>query len=166
MSYDPNADKSPETDFDQPKSKKKFWLFGGVGCVVFLLLCCGGIGAIGYMVAKPLQDIFRESQEYARTSEIVADAVGAPVAVAEQQDPLVPATFTEDGVTIQEWRFAVTGSKTNGQLIVKIAQEQPFKYERKSLALELEDGTVIDLNPEEELDIDIDLGDDLGGDGE
>ena len=160
MSYDPKAEVPPMGHMEQRPSRKKWWMIGGCGCFMVILLCGGGIGIFGFMVAKPLLDIVQESQAFVRTSEVVADAVGEPVAVADQQNPSMPATYTEDGVTVQEWRFAVEGSKTTGTLVLKIAQKEAFKFERKSLSLELDDGTVIDLDPEEEFNLDIDTGDD------
>ena len=168
MSFDPNAnnpmaEKSPMGNFEEPKPKKKWWMIAGFGCVGFLVICCGGGGLLFYFtLGKPMaemQGMIRESQEFARTSQVVADAVGEPVAVADQPNELIPKTYVEDGVNMQEIRFAVTGSDAKGDLVLKIAMPSQLKFERDSLTLELEDGTVVDLDPEEEFDLDIDTGD-------
>ena len=112
------------------------------------------------MITQPVRQIIRESQEFARSSEVVAEAVGTPVAVADAQDPIMPSTYQDGDAQIQEWRFAVEGSQAKGDLVVKIAMTPPLNYERKSLTLELDDGTVVALDMEEEFNLDIDLGDD------
>ena len=168
MSFDPNAGapNPPMGNVEQPKSGKKWWMFGGIGCLVLGLVCCGGFGILGYFMYTPFQEmqaIMLESQEIARTSQLVEDAVGRPVAVADQPSQLMPQQYMEDGVPTQEIRFAVSGSKAKGDLVVKIAQPGGgLTFERSGLYLELEDGTEINLDGEPELDLDIDIGE--GGD--
>jgi len=159
MSFDPNAETSPTTDFEQPKSGKKWWLFGCGGCAVVLILCCGGGGFALYSISKPLQDIMRESQEFARSSEVVADALGEPISVSDEPIQAFPEQTAENGVSYLGYRYVITGSEKSGELLLKIAIKDGFKFERESLSLELEDGTIIDLSPDEEFNLDIDMGD-------
>ena len=160
---DPNAPPSPNHQ-TPPKRGKKWWFLGGFGCVGVIGICCvGGFISMYIALVQPMQSILIESREYARTSEVVQQAlgeIGETIALAETQDPAWPTTRTEGQLSIQEYRYPCSGSKAKGELIVELSYTPSLEFERHALRLELEDGTVIDLDAEDELDFEIDLGGD------
>ena len=158
MSYDPNAGMPPMGHMEQKPSRKKWWMFGGCGCVVLLLLCGGG-GLGGYMVLfKPAIEFINETKSLARNSEEIKDALGDPIELDEQPDF---SQSSNNGKQLFEYRFRMQGSKTSGTLVVQAIVEPNLQWTRDSMVLILEDGTEINVDPDAELNIDIDL----GGDG-
>ena len=156
MTYDPNAGAPPMGHMEQKSSGKKWLLFGGCGCLAVLLLCGGGIGATYWFVGRPAVAFMAETMSLAKNSQAISDALGDPVEINEQPSF---AQSTEDGKQIMEYRFNISGSETSGVLIVKASMGQNFQWTRESMILELEDGTEIDVDPDAELQLDIDTGD-------
>lgn len=150
----------PLSHVQEPKSSGKKWLLGGCGCLGFIaLLCIGGVALFYMQVVGPMQSLIQENIELATVSQDVADAVGEPVEVGREPTQMMPRTWQEDGVAYQEMRFPVTGSKAKGELLLTLRQTGAMSFEKDSLKLELEDGTMIDLDPDAELQLDIDMGD-------
>ncbi len=165
MSFEPGSpmDSNPISSIGEPKSGKKKWLIGGCGCLGLIAVLCMVGGGIAYLyVAKPMQEmqaIITESIGFAEVSQPIADAVGGSVQVSRQPTQLIPKNFVEDGVPIQELRFAVQGNESNGELVLQISQKEQFKFEKHALFFEKEDGTRIEMEGRSPDELDIDAGD-------
>ena len=157
MTYDPNAGTPPMGHMEQKPSSKKWWMFGGCGCVVVLLLCGGGVLGMFLWVGKPLMDLMNENLTLARSSVAIQEALGDPIELDEN-----PAVANEavEGRPVVILTYQVKGSDASGEVVIRATMEEDFSWSRESMLLILEDGTEIDVDPDAELDLDIDTGDD------
>ena len=65
--------------YEQPKkSGKGLFACGGIGCILILLLCGGGVGLIAYMV-MPVFGLLAEAQTLAESNVAVQQAIGEPI---------------------------------------------------------------------------------------
>lgn len=163
MSYDPNADVPPMGHMEQPPTRKKWWLFGGCGCVVLLLVCGGGGFGLFFWLGKPTIDFMNQNLALARSSEAIKEALGEPIELDEQPNV---SNETVGGKPVLECSYRVKGSKASGTLVIRAIMNKVPVWDRESMVLKMEDGTEIDVDPDAELKLDIDLGgDDPGVDG-
>ena len=163
MSYDPNAGIPPMGHLEQKPSGRKWWLFGGCGCVVLLLLCGGGgLGAF-FWIGKPTIDLMNENLTLARSSEAIKEALGEPIELDEQPDV---SNETVGGKALLECRYRIKGSKASGKLVIRAIMNKMPVWDRESMVLILDDGTEIDVDPDADLKVDINFGGvNPGGDG-
>lgn len=142
---------NPIADISRPKSNKKLWIFGGLGCFGLIGLICIGFIVAGIMAAKPTLDFMNENISYIESSSEVAEALGAPITVA-------PAQPTQDsnnpGALI--FRGNVSGSQGAGTYVIE-AKMNGVTPEREAIYLEV-DGERIDLDPDALYELDIDDG--------
>jgi len=142
---------SPVGGISQPKSNKKFWIFGGLGCLGLIGLVCIGFVAAGVIFGGPAIAFINENTAEIEASPEVSDALGAPVTVGQPQttrDPNNPSGIIFHGT--------VTGSERNGTYVIEASMDTG-KPVREAIYLEV-DGQTIDLDPESLFDIEIDDG--------
>jgi hypothetical protein len=150
---DPNATvgDNPIASVEPPKSSKKFWLFGGCGCLLILLLICGGVGGFAYYVGQPLVAIMTETTGFIQTSQVVGDKIGSPVstgAPAQTQDPNDPG--------LVRLNIPVDGPNGSGIVVAEIRFDTAnWTWNREALYLEF-DGETFDMDPDAELNLEID----------
>lgn len=162
MSIDLSGNQEPPlAHVEVPKTGNR-WLKIGCGCLGVLgLMCAVGGGLAYYYLGVPLQKMqatIVESIELASVSPKVEAAVGGPVSVSPTPMQMIPKTSNEGGVPVQEMEYQVTGSEKSAVLVIKIGQPSPLEFERMGLELRMDDGTVIELDPDAEFDLEIDPG--------
>jgi len=150
MSYTPATFDDPKPDqFTQVKKKRIWpWIVIPVGCLSVLLVCCGGILAIGFGVMTALKSTepFLIGLERAQKNETVREALG---------EPINPTMVVQGSVKLQnndgeaELTFPVVGSKGAGQVHVQgTKKDGVWTYEDISIVLE-DGGKTIDLSDEQ-----------------
>ena len=86
---------TPLGHVETPKSDGKKWLVGGCGCLVFLLVICGGGGLyMWFQLGKPFYDFLNENMTFVQSAEEMQQALGLPI---ETGAPETTST-TENGV--------------------------------------------------------------------
>ena len=142
---------SPVGGISQPKSNKKLFIFGGLGCLGLIGLVCIGFLAVGIIFGGPAIAFINENIVQIEASPEVADALGAPVKVGQPQtnrDPNNP-----NGMI---FRGTVAGTERNGTYVIEATMESG-KLVREAIYLEVE-GQTIDLDPEAMFDVEVDDG--------
>ncbi len=153
MSFDPGSPvgDNPIASVDQPKSKKKFWLFGGCGCLgLIAIVCIGGSAFVWMQFGKPVMDMINETTALVQNSQQIEDRLGTPVSMGtpeQKQDPNSPGAI--------DIRIPVEGPNGEGTVVMRIKFDG--SWSREELYLEV-DGEKIDLNPEKEFELDIEEG--------
>ncbi len=132
---------------ESPRSSKKWWIFGGCGCLSIIVLICVGVGAYVYLAfARPLVEFNNESVAIAQNSKQLGEALGPPIQFTDTGSP--QAT---DAPGVVEFRTPVSGTKGSGTIVVRAKLEpgpQGFIWTREAMILEF-DGKKIDLNPKQ-----------------
>ena len=142
---------NPIGSVEPPKSKKKLWIFGGLGCFALILVVCVGGGAlVWFTLGKPALDFMNENMALVDTSEVAEELLGSPItrgAPAQQQDGTGSVTFS----------VPVSGPKGSGTLVFK-GTYGADGWTRDSINLNV-DGIEHDLSGAEEIfNLDIDDG--------
>ena len=142
---------SPIADISKPKSSKKLWLFGGLGCLGLIGLVCVGMIVAGVMAAKPMLDFMNENVAFIESSNDVSDALGSPVSVT-------PAQPQQDAANPQQliFRGNVSGPQGSGSYVIE-AKMNGVTPVREAIYLEV-NGERIDLDPDALTDLSIDDG--------
>ena len=140
---------NPVASTEQPKSGKKFWLFGGcgLGCLGLIGLCCVGLIGAGYFYGwKPMQDFQTENINSAIISPEAEEALGTPIETqAGIPEQTGPQSFT--------FRVPVSGPKASGTLVIKGTLEG-VNWIRDEIYLDV-NGEQIDLDPESMFEVEI-----------
>ena len=142
---------NPIAGMEPPRSRKKLFIFGGLGCLGLIALVCGGFIALGYFYGlKPMQDFQDENVTLATSMPEVKSALGVPITAG----PVVPS---QNG-SPQSFTFSsnLDGSTASGTLVF-VGNLQGTEWVRESIHLEV-DGKEVDLDPESIFDLDIDDG--------
>ena len=144
---------NPISGMEPPKSKKKLWIFGGLGCLGLIGICCVGIVTVAMLyVYRPMQEFQNENVTMATSSPEVEAILGSPVTsgVVTQQS---------DGSGGIIFKAELTGPNGSGTLVFKGMPGEPLgePWTRDSIYLEAK-GQQTDLDPDAIFDIDIDDG--------
>jgi hypothetical protein len=138
------------TGVETPKSRKKLWIFGGLGCLgVIGIGCIGIVSLIMIYVYRPMQEFQNENVEMATSSMEVEAILGSPVTAG-------PTAPENAGAQKFIFRSTLTGPEGEGQLVFE-AKVVGTEWIRESIYLE-KDGEKTDLDPEAMFDIKIDDG--------
>lgn len=141
---------NPTGGIEKPKSKKKLWIFGGLGCFGVIGICCIGIITLVMLfVVRPMQEFQNENVTMATSSPEVEAILGSPVTAGTA----VPENKGGGEFT---FRAKLTGPDGEGTLVFD-ARLIGTDWKRESIHLE-HDGEKTDLDPESIFDIDIDDG--------
>ena len=131
--------------------RKKFFLFGGMGCFVFVLLCGGGGLFVYKAFVQPLQQLVEESAAEAEVSQVALDELGAPVIVVRRE---ISQRNDRDTMYVS---LPISGAEKSGTLVIEAYFDEDRQLKRKGLILKVDDQE-IDLLAEDPLgDIDIDI---------
>ena len=150
MNTDVNNINSDATAEKTKSGSGKWWLFGGCGCLMVLLLCGGGI-AIVAMPAMSVFQIMAEAQTQAQESERVQEALGTPIDFG-------PPAQTSSGQQIT-FSIPISGPDGQGTLRVEAKVNGLTDIQTTVSKVELDDGTEIDLlSDAEDISLDIDDG--------
>lgn len=138
--------------YEQPKkSGKGLFACGGIGCILLLLVCGGGIGLMVYMM-MPVFSIMQEAQTLAAENPQVIAALGEPITFGQPQQE---SQNNETG----EVTMSIPASGPNGSATVRFSMKfAGMTFEKSAHTVELEDGRVIDLMGDGGFDLDIDDG--------
>lgn len=131
----------------QPRSGGKKWILGGCGCLLVIVVACGGAGLWGYLTfMRPAMAFVTENIAYAESSPAVEERIGSPVTTG------APSTSQQDRqMTI---RLPVSGPQGQGTIVIQGTIQDDFSWKRDDIYLEI-DGERIALDPDAEFDIDI-----------
>ncbi len=141
---------NPITGMEPPKSRKKLWIFGGLGCLgVIGLVCLAGIWAVYYFGFKPMQDFQMQSINDATSMPQVEEVLGAPITPGTSLPPV------QDGQQFV-FRTPLKGPDGEGTLVVK-GSFNGKAWTKNETYLEV-NGQQIDLDTELLFDLDIDEG--------
>ena len=135
----------------EPKgSGGKKWIFAGCGCLLVIGLICGGLIAYVYFLSADARNFGLENRTDIGSSRQVQDTLGSPVVVSAPQ-PVLGGDPTKLVFT-----YDVEGPEGSGIVTVSGSMNQDFSVTRDEIYLEFE-GERIDLDPDNELEIDIDF---------
>lgn len=149
-SQSPTGMESPISGMEPPKSKKKLWIFGGLGCFgVIGLLCCGAIFAGYYYGVKPMQDFQRTTIDEAVAMPQVEEILGTPITTG------IPAPPVQESSQTFVFKTPLNGPNGEATLVVKGKYDGTWTKEETFLEM---DGEQIDLDTELLFDVDIDDG--------
>ncbi|MBU8896141.1 cytochrome c oxidase assembly factor 1 family protein [Corallococcus sp. M34] len=111
---------------------------------------CGCLGAIFFGLGLgPLKDsagAYAEAVAIARDNPLVQQELGAPI---HPSFPRHASTSTLNGHTRTAFTLPLDGARANGTLHVK-ADEQAGQWVFLQLYVELEDGRILDLRPDQD----------------
>ena len=127
-------------------------VFGGVGCLLVLLLCVGAFAATLYFGQDIAQELAGVESDLTTSVEL-EEELGSPLTIVPN---VVPTVKDIDGVQYSIYTGTVTGPKGEGSFRARFTAEG-FDYELQSLIVDA-NGKQIDVNGEEEFDLGIDLG--------
>ena len=136
-----------EQVYEQPrKSGRGLFACGGIGCLLMLLFCGGGMGLMAY-IAVPFASSYQEAMEMAKENEAVVAAVGEPIEFGQ------PTNQSQNPDTNEvEMEIPITGPNGSANLIMTIKFEN-FSLQEKGLKVELEDGQIIDLRADDKFEL-------------
>ena len=141
----------PVGGISQPKSNKKIWIFGGLGCLGLIGLICIGFIVAGVFVGKPMFEFMNDNQAFIESSDEVAEALGAPITATTPQpiqDPNNPGALTFQG--------EVSGANGTGTYVIEATMNGVTPV-RDAIYLEF-NGEKIDLDADAMFEIDVDDG--------
>ena len=119
------------------------------------------MAGVFFWVGKPTMEFMNENLTLARSSQAIKEALGEPIELDE--NPNV-ANETVGGRPLLECRYRIKGPDASGELVIRAIMNENFVWDRESMILELEDGTEIDVDPDAELNLEIDFGGDESDD--
>ena len=144
---------TPNTSADSGKSSRRWWMFGGCGCLLIIVLCGGGIAAIAVPAISAGQAL-NSAQALASESQAVKDALGEPLTFG------APAQQSQTDPSNLVFEVPVQGSEASGKLLITLNWASYSKFDVSGLELETEDGQKIDILNSDELNITVEDPDD------
>lgn len=148
MSNDPGID-NPIGGISEPKSKKKLWIYGGLGCFGLIGLICIGCVGIGYVLGKPSYEFINENTAFIQSSAEIQAELGSPITLTD----LKPVPGGPGKIV---YRAEVEGPNGSGTCVIEATMDGLTPV-RDSIYLEVGDER-IDLDPDAELNLNIDDG--------
>jgi hypothetical protein len=138
-----NFEETQNKGYEEPtKSKRGWFACGGVGCILLLLVCGGGIG-LSVLFGLPFARTIIEANTLVSSNEKVAAALGSPVTISQ------PGQRPPDGNKVG-LDFPITGPEGSGTMKLDLEWKSWTKWEMTSLTVEVKDGETIDvLNSDE-----------------
>ncbi|MFK7768788.1 MAG: hypothetical protein AB8B55_16320 [Mariniblastus sp.] len=135
---------NPIGNVEKPKSKGKFWLFGGCGCLTLIALVCIGGGAFSWFsFIKPNMDFMVENTTFVTSSEKAKEILGDPITMD------MSAQSQEQNGQSLTYKIPVSGPKASGTYVLKVAfNPSTWVMEREEIYLEV-DGVQTSLDPDE-----------------
>lgn len=122
-----------------PKSNKKLWIFGGLGCLGLIGLVCIGCSAMLYFAARPTIEFMNENNAIVETSPEVEEILGSPVTIGPPEvDNSSPPKII--------FKSSVKGPKGEGTYVLEGKMEGVTPV-RTGIYLKV-DGDKIDLDPD------------------
>lgn len=145
---------NPIAGTEPPKSKKKLWIFGGLGCLGLIAICSTGIFAVAMIYFyRPMQEFTNENVATATSLPDVEFVLGAPVTAGPVSRP------ESDGQGGFIFRTKLTGPDGEGDLVFTGKRGNPIgePWVRESIYIEV-DGKKTDLDTESIFNLEIDEG--------
>ncbi len=138
-----NFEETENRGYEEPKKSGRGWFAcGGIGCILLLLVCGGGIG-LAIMFGMPVANTLIEANTMGSSNEKVAAALGSPVTIGQ------PVQRTAEGNNVG-LDFPISGPKGSGTMKLDLEWKSWNKWEMTSLTVEVKDGETIDvLNSDE-----------------
>ena len=135
---------NPIGNVQQPKSKAKFWLFGGCGCLSMIALVCVGGGAfLWFQFGQPMVAFMNENVTLVETSPKAKEILGDPVTVDVSSPPQRSSSSGNFSFT-----YPISGPKAKGTYTFKGRMNpETFKFEGTENYIEV-DGVKTDLDPD------------------
>ena len=146
MSFDNQANVNVPAYPQQPKGSGKKWIFAGCGCLLVIGLICGGCIGMGAYFGSGVISFTLDNTAAVQSSRKVQEIVGTPVAVSPPR-----STQHNRAITLE---FDVSGPNGTGKVTVVGTMNDDFSVTRDEIYLEF-DGQRIDLDPDAELDLNI-----------
>lgn len=144
MNFEENQDKG----YQEPvKSRRGWFACGGIGCILLVLFCGGGLGLVVTMV-MPFVTSITQSHTLVNADERVEAALGSPLTIGQ------PGQRAPEG-NIVGLDFPVTGPKGSGTMKMDLEWKSMFNWEMTRLTVEVEDGDTIDVLNSDEFNLDI-----------
>lgn len=134
------------------KPRNKLLIFGGVGCLLMVLLCVGGFGMLAYFGQDLAQEMMQVEADLL-TSTALEEEIGNPIVV---KPGFAPEINVVDGVNYTTLKGGVSGPSGEGNYRATFTTEG-VQYDLQSLTVDV-NGKQIEISDEEELDLEIDLG--------
>ena len=150
-----NVEEVNNPGYEPAKSSGKKWFAcGGIGCVLLVLICGGGIG-ISMVIGVPFAQTLTEAQSMACENQAVIDALGDPV-----QPVGGPAQNGDTDPDSYKFGFdiPVSGANANGKIKFTSTWKSMTEWTIDELKVEVEDGETIDVLAEDDFSLDIDDG--------
>lgn len=145
-------DMPEDNGVETKKPRNKLLIFGGVGCLLMVLLCVGGVGMLAYFGQDLTQEMMNVEADLITSTEL-EEEIGSPLTV---KPALVPEVNVVDGVNYLTLSGVVSGPDGEGTYRATFTSEG-VQYDLQSLTVDV-NGKQIDISDEEELDLGIDLG--------
>ena len=140
---------NPVTNVDEPKSKKKFFLFGGIGCLGLIAILCS-VAAFWMSVVKPRMEFLTENAVLLESNEQAIEIFGTPLTLGDHV-----LSEADNKMTV---RTPVSGPNGSGVCIL-VGKLEDGVWVRDSITVE-KDGESYDLeDPDAMFDLDISFGD-------
>jgi len=141
-----------ESSMEQPRSSGKKWFAcGGIGCILVLLLCGGGIAGIVAMIWPAVNTIAQEVPAKLMESQPLIDAVGEPITVG------TPVQKGQEGEAVIIFQYPVSGPEGSGTATANVRWKSFSEWSIDSLTVDVDEQT-IDVLASEEVELDIDDG--------
>lgn len=142
---------NPIANYDPPKSRRKLWFFGGLGCLFLLIVACiVGVVVMVAMGLKPIRDFQTEAISFATATPQVEELLGTPITDGKTNR----STTEESGVL--EFKTPLSGPNGTGTLVFK-GRVEGTTWTREEIFFEFE-GEEYDLDEDELFNLDIDMG--------
>ena len=145
-------DMSEEVHVEPAKPRNKLWIFGGVGCLLVVLLCVGGLGTAIYFGQDLAQEMANITFAITASPE-VEEEIGSPLTLTPD---IMPKITEVDGKTYTTYTGIVSGPDGEGTYRAQFTNSGA-DYELYSLTVDVNDKQ-IEISDEEELDLGIELG--------
>lgn len=142
---------NPVAGVSPPKSNKKLWIYGGLGCFGLIGLVCVGCSVFFFMAARPQIQFMAENKGFIETSPKVQNVLGSPVTVGDLSPPAQSSAPGE-----LEYRGSVSGPNGDASYVVT-AKMEGLTPVRQEIYLEF-DGEKIDLDPDALFNLEVDDG--------
>ena len=146
-----NFEETENRGYEEPKKSGRGWFAcGGIGCILLLLVCGGGIG-LSFMFGMPVVNTIIEANTAVSSNQKVADALGSPVTIGQ------PVQRTAEGNNVG-LDFPISGPKGSGTMKLDLEWKSWNKWEMTGLTVEVKDGETIDVLNSEEFKLDVEDG--------